>query len=108
MSAFALVTGKLWKDPGERTSAKDGNAFATATFREGAGDATTWWSVVAFTNNVAELLRLKDGDVVSVSGPFTVETYGKDGEIRLRHKIVAERIAAPRLSARIPRLESSS
>jgi single-stranded DNA-binding protein len=99
MTAFALVAGKLWKEPEGRTS-KTGKPFATAIVREGAGDAVTWWSVVAFADNAAELLRLKDGDVVSVSGPFTVESYIKDEQNRLRHKIVADRLAAPRLSGR--------
>jgi single-stranded DNA-binding protein len=99
MTAAALVAGKLWKAPEGRTS-KTGKPFATATMREGAGDAVTWWSVVAFADNAGELLWLKDGDVLSVSGPFTVEAYVKDGQNRLRHKIVADRIAAPRLNGR--------
>jgi single-stranded DNA-binding protein len=58
--------------------------------------------VVAFGDAAGELLRLDKGDAVSVSGPFTVETFAKDGETRLRRKIVADRIAAPRLSERKP------
>lgn len=100
MTAFALVAGKLWKSPEGRTSSKTGKAFATAVLREGAGDAATWWNVVAFADIAGELLKLKDGDVVSVSGPFTVELYAKNGgQPRINHRIVADRIAAPRLSA---------
>ena len=79
MSAFALVAGKLRKSPEGRTSSKTGKAFATAVMREGGGDAVTWWNIVAFADMAAELLKLKGGDVVSVSGPFTVELYAKNG-----------------------------
>jgi single-stranded DNA-binding protein len=99
MTALAVVAGQLWRAPEQRTSSKSGKSFATAIVREGAGDAVTWCSVVAFAKNANELMQLKDGDVVSVSGPFTVGIYAKDGgPPRISLRIVADRIAAPRLS----------
>jgi hypothetical protein len=98
MSALGLICGKVWRATEGRTS-KNRKTFATAIMREGAGDSITW-SVVAFADNASELLLLNDGDHASISGPFTVATYVKDGSTRLRHKIVADRIAAPRLSGR--------
>jgi hypothetical protein len=63
----------------------------------GGGDAAVWWSVAAFAEDVSEkLLRLRDGDAVAVSGPFTVTTYEKNGEIRLNHSIIAERLITAR------------
>lgn len=100
MTALGLIAGKIWRAPEGRT-AKNGKPFATAVMREGTGDAVTWWSVVAFAENAVELLQLKAGDVLSVSGPFTAELYAKDGAPpRISHRIVADRIAAPRLSSR--------
>jgi hypothetical protein len=98
VTALALVAGRPWKEAESRTS-KTGNEFGPAVMREGAGEAVSWWSVVAFSDNAGELLRLRDGDAVSVSGPLTVETCVKDGQSWFPHKIVADRIAAPRLSA---------
>jgi single-stranded DNA-binding protein len=100
MTALGLIAGKVWRAPEGRT-AKNGKSFATAVMREGTGAAVTWWSIVAFAESATELLQLKAGDVLSVSGPFTVEIYTKDGgQPRISHRIVADRIAAPRLSGR--------
>jgi single-stranded DNA-binding protein len=98
MSASALVSGRLFRDP-ERKVSKAGKPFVTAKLREGASDAVVWWSLLAFDEGCREeLLRLRDGDAVAVSGPFTVTTYERNGEIRLNHSIVAERlISAQRL-----------
>jgi hypothetical protein len=109
MTASALVAGKVWRTPESRTSSKSGKPFAVATVREGAGDAARWWSVIAFDGQIDALMQLKDGDVVSVSGPFTTELYAKDGgPPRINHRIVADRIAAPRLSERSRRKETSA
>ena len=92
-----MISGRLWKAAEARTS-KTGHPFATATMREGERERATWWSIVAFGETADELLRLEDGDSVSVSGPFSTETYvGKDGETRVRHKITADRLASPRI-----------
>jgi single-stranded DNA-binding protein len=40
----------------------------------------------------AELMRLADGDAISVQGAFKAELYDKDGEKRLSLSIVAERV----------------
>jgi hypothetical protein len=96
MSAIALVTGRLFGDPKRRIS-KVGKPYVSAKLREGAGDTAVWWSIVAFAEEACdELLRLGDGDAVSVSGPFTVSTYERNGEVRLNHSIVAERLISAR------------
>lgn len=100
MTALGLIAGKVLRTPESRT-AKNGKSFATAVMREGTGDAVTWWNIVAFAETATELLQLKAGDVVSVSGPFTTEIYTKGGaQPRISHRIVADRIVAPRLSGR--------
>ena len=41
MTARALVSGVIFKAPVEKTS-KAGNAYVTATIRDGKGDAARW------------------------------------------------------------------
>ena len=100
MTAFALISGRVFRDP-ERKISKAGKPFVAAKLREGAGDSDVWWSVVAFADNVREeLSRLR---AIAVSGPFTVSTYERHGEIRLNHSIIAERlISAHRQRKRRP------
>jgi single-stranded DNA-binding protein len=47
-------------------------------------------------NIQAELLRLQDGDAISVQGALKVELYDKDGERRLSLSIVADNVLALR------------
>jgi hypothetical protein len=96
MTASALISGRIFRDP-ERKVSKAGKPFAVAKLREGAGDAAVWWSVVAFADEVREeLLGLRDGDAVAVSGPFTVTTYERGGEIRLSHSLTVDRLITAR------------
>jgi single-stranded DNA-binding protein len=97
MTAAAMISGVLHRAPEKRTSKTSGKDFTTATIREGAGDAATWWNVIAFGEAADDLLQLRDGDAVCVCGAFTVETYEKDGETRIGRRIVADRVEALRL-----------
>jgi single-stranded DNA-binding protein len=56
------------------------------------GDVTTWWNVVAFSEAAqSELLRLDEGDTVSVQGAFRGDIYHPEGsEPRLNLNIVAD------------------
>jgi len=101
MSASALITVKLRRAPEARTSSKTGKPFTVANIREGCGEQATWWSVTAFSETADELVKLDAGDTVSVSGPFTAKIYSKIGaEPRVSFRIVADRIALPRLRER--------
>jgi hypothetical protein len=81
----------------ESKVSKTGKPFVVAKLREGAGDAVVWWSVVAFAGEAREeLLRLSDGEAVAVSRPFSLTTYGRNGEVRLNHSIIAERLISAR------------
>jgi single-stranded DNA-binding protein len=94
---YALVSGALFKASEARTS-KAGKPFVTATIRAKDGETTLWWKVVAFSESAqAELMRLGDGDAVSVQGSFQVELYTPDGgETKLSLSIVADRVLALR------------
>jgi hypothetical protein len=80
MSARALISGRLWKDPERRISGA-GKVFGSASVRVGNGDAAAWWKVLTFSDSVTEeLLSLKDGDAISATGEFKAEIYdGREG-----------------------------
>jgi single-stranded DNA-binding protein len=95
MTAYALVTGTLFRPP-ERTS-KSGKAFVTATLVAKDGESGAFWSVVAFNAEaIAALMRLDAGDSFSVQGAFTIDEYEKDGEKRFSRKLVADHVLALR------------
>jgi single-stranded DNA-binding protein len=88
---FALVNGQLFRAPEQKTS-KSGKPYVTATIRAKDGDASQFWRVTAFSETAqAELMRLGDGDAVSVQGPLKVETYEKDGATKLSMSLIADR-----------------
>jgi single-stranded DNA-binding protein len=89
---YALVTGTLLRAPEQRTS-KSGKPFATGTLIAKDSEAAQWWRVTAFSENAqAELLRLREGEAVSVQGPLKVETYEKDGETKIALSIIANNV----------------
>jgi single-stranded DNA-binding protein len=92
VSAHVLLTGSLFRPPESRTS-KSGKQFVTATLKVKNGDEMQWWKVLAFSESVqAELMRLTDGNAISVQGAFKVELY----EGRLSLSIVAAHVVALR------------
>jgi len=69
MTAHVLISGQLFDAPEQRTS-KAGKPFVMATIRAKDGDSSQWWKVLAFSEAAqAELMRLTDGDALSVGAP---------------------------------------
>ena len=100
MSASALVSGKLQRDP-ERKTSKAGKPFVTATLREGDGDNVNWWTVLTFAEvAIDELLTLKAGDGMAASGSFKAEVYEKNGERRVSFSLFADRVISARKQKR--------
>lgn len=97
MTAFAIVTGILFKPPEQRTS-KTGKPFVTATIRAKDGDASQWWRVTAFSESAqAELMRVTEGDALSIQGAFKAELFQPDGgETRLSLSVIADQVLALR------------
>ena len=92
MTATVLVSGKLARDPEQKTS-RNGNPFATATIRDGFGDDALWWRVFAFSDEAREeLMSLQAGDGVAVSGSFKAEVYAGAGEPRVSLSVTADRL----------------
>jgi hypothetical protein len=93
MTARAIVSGVIFKATVEKTS-KAGNAYVTATIRDGKGDAARWWKALVFGDDaMAEVLRLGDGDPLAVAGEFDCQAYKTDaGEDRLSWSIMVDAV----------------
>jgi single-stranded DNA-binding protein len=110
MTTYCLVTGSLHKAPETKIS-KANRGYTTATIKVRDGDGAQFWRVTAFSETAqAELLRLGDGDSVSVQGAMKAETYDKDGETRLSLSLVADHVLALRQPAkpRQPKVETGT
>jgi single-stranded DNA-binding protein len=99
MTAHVLVTGTLFRPPKQRTS-NAGKPFVTATLKAKDDDGQ-FWNVIAFADTpVAELMRLHEGESLSVQGAFKAELYDKDGVTKLLLSIVADHVLALRQPGR--------
>jgi hypothetical protein len=64
-----------------------------ATLRVKEGDCSQYWRVLAFSESAqAELMRLGDGEAISVQGALR-ELY-KDGESKLSLSVIADQVLA--------------
>ena len=97
MSAFALVSGALFRAP-ELKTAKTGKPYVSATIKVAADNAVDFWSVLAFSESAqAELSRLGEGDKISAQGLFKIEPYtARDGQTRINRTIFADHVLALR------------
>jgi hypothetical protein len=93
----ALVAGSLFGNPESRTS-KNGRPFVTMTIRVKDGDESRFVRAVAFSETVqSELMRLADGDNISIQGPFTASIYtASDGNSKISLSMVANHVLALR------------
>ena len=101
MSATVLISGKLFRDPEAKTS-RANKPYAFATVKIGQGDDAQWWRVMAFGDaDREELLALRNGDAVSVSGTLKVELYTPNGgEPRVSLSVLADRLISARRAKR--------
>jgi single-stranded DNA-binding protein len=99
MTAHALIQGTLFRAPEQKISKND-KQYIIATVRAKGGDAFQFWHVVAFSETAqGELLRLGDGDAVSVQGAMKAELYQPDGgPARVSLSIIADAVLALRAS----------
>ncbi len=101
MSAFVLFTGVMYRHAEQRTS-KNGKAFVTATIRcKSEAAASEWWKILTFSESAGtELLRLGDGDSVSVQGSLKLELFEKDGAQLISRTVFADSVLALRAPPR--------
>jgi single-stranded DNA-binding protein len=87
---LALVTGTLFRTAESRVS-KNGKPSVASTIRVRDGEGSQFVRIAAFSESAqAELLRLADGDCLSVQGPLTVGTYtAADGSTKVSFSLVA-------------------
>jgi hypothetical protein len=92
MSARAIVSGVLHKEPTEKVS-KTGNPFATFPIRENINGVTRWWQGISFNETAIEVVKgMAVGEPISVAGEISAEIYapaGSDGRINWRVTIDA-------------------
>ncbi|WP_400769344.1 single-stranded DNA-binding protein [Methylosinus sporium] len=92
----ALVYGRLFGAPTQRT-AKSGAAYVMAKVLSKGQDGDDFVTIFCFSESAgAELLRLGDGERVSLQGKLKAEIYAKDGESRISLTLVADQILALR------------
>jgi Single-strand binding protein family len=88
MTAFALITGVIFRNPMQKTS-KAGKPYTTCTVKAGSDDGAggDFWSVLCFSESAqVELLRLEVGDAISVRGKMKIEIF----EARISRSIFAD------------------
>jgi single-stranded DNA-binding protein len=108
VTIHALISGSLFGEPLQKVS-KTGRNFAVVTLRSKDGDAVQWIRVTVFSESAqAELLRLQDGDAVSVQGPFKAETYvAADGSTKISLSITADNILPLRQPPKEPKTKTA-
>jgi single-stranded DNA-binding protein len=94
MTLHALASGSLWEAP-ERRQSKNGNSFVLASLKVKVGaEETRTVKVLAFSESVQdELMQLRHGDALSVTGSFKAEIYTPENRgPRLNLTIFAESV----------------
>lgn len=94
---FALVTGAPSREPEQRT-AKSGQPFVTATLRVRDGNCSSFWRLFACDDGIrAEMLRLREGDALSVQGPMSASLWTpENGESRVNLSVIVDNVLAAR------------
>jgi single-stranded DNA-binding protein len=98
MSVAILISGSIFREPQQRNSAT-GRPYVTATIKASGADneSSDFWNVLAFGDSAqAELLRLADGDKVSLQGKPKLEIFEKDGRARISRTVFADNVLALR------------
>jgi single-stranded DNA-binding protein len=96
MTIFALVSGSLFRASEEKTAAKSGRRFLSATIKvRDSAETVAFVKAIVFSESAqAALMNLQDGDALSVQGSLSPETYVSvpSGETKISLTIFAEQI----------------
>lgn len=100
----ALVSGKLYGQPQQRTS-QSGKQYTTCKLMaEGKNGSTVWCSLIAFGDVAERLASLDAGASLSVSGRAELQAWTKGDEPHAGLSIVADELvtlkAKPKTKAR--------
>jgi hypothetical protein len=108
LTAHVLISGTLYRSPEQKT-AKSGKPYVAATIRCKNGEASQWWKVLCFSESgCAELMRLGDGDAVSAQGALKVETYDRDGAVKLSLTCMADAVLPLRAAPKQRKVKEST
>jgi single-stranded DNA-binding protein len=102
MTVYILISGSIFRQPQQRNSAS-GRPYVSATIKTAGADneSSDFWSVLAFGDSTrAELVRLADGEKVSVQGKPKFEIFEKDGKPRISRTVFADSVLALRAPPR--------
>ena len=102
MTVSVLISGALFREPQQRTSAT-GRSYVSTTIKTSGMDneSSDFWNVLAFGDSTqSELMRLADGDKVSLQGKPKFEIFEKDGKARISRTVFADSILALRAKPR--------
>jgi hypothetical protein len=103
-SARTVVNGAMVGPPVSK-SGKAGKPYASATIREGGGEAKHWKAFCFNEAAIEEILRFVDGESIAVVGEFDAEIYAPaGGGARMSWRIRADVV----LSARRPKAEKAA
>lgn len=106
MTAYALITGALFRAPEQKTS-KSGKPYATATIKTRADDnRSDFWRVTAFSQSaIGALITLGEGDALSVQGAMQAQLYEAEGKPpRVSLSVIADTVQP----LRAPRKEKAT
>jgi single-stranded DNA-binding protein len=106
MTAHVLLTGRLTKAPEQRCSTKTGKSYTLARLRDG----SDFWTVFVFSETYqAEVLRLREGDTVTVQGVASFELYTPAaGSPRVNLTVIADCVLALRPPPKKPNTKTAS
>lgn len=109
MSAVVLVSGALFRAP-ERKMSKANKPYVAATIRAREGDGQQFWKLLAFNETAQnELMRLGQGDAVSVQGLLKADIYTpENGEPRLSMSVLVDQALAARPKPRQRKSDNSA
>jgi single-stranded DNA-binding protein len=111
MTAYALITGVLFKPAEEKTSSKTGRTFVSAVIKADSGDAVEFWQVTAFSQSAqSELMRLGAGDALSAQGKLKVELWQPrdGGEVKISRSLFADAVLPLRAPPRERRAKAKA
>jgi single-stranded DNA-binding protein len=99
MSVAILISGTIFKEPHQRTSAS-GRRYVATTIKAAAADnaSSDFWSALAFGSTAGEeLMRLAVGERVAVQGSLKLDTYtANDGTTKISRTVFVDHVLAVR------------
>jgi len=94
----ALIAGKIYGQPMQRTGSASGNPFVVAKVRTAAGDGESIFvNVICFDTDTGHaLLALADGDSVAMAGQLTPKVWtDKAGIAKPALDLVCQQLLTP-------------